>query len=93
MRTIHIAEQSNEGLIDLQKTMTQLPWTKVRETIPYRSSSTRTHWALNAQEWLSENADDGWIGVVYIDDGVLFARFETASDASAFRAACSSEAF
>lgn len=51
--------------------MTELRWTMVKETIPYRSSSARTHWALNASDWIKDHSDGDWVGVVYLDNAVL----------------------
>lgn len=85
MRTIHIAEHCHEGLGDLQMAMMSLQWAMVKETIPYHSAGARTQWALNAHEWLTEHVEDNWTGIAYIDDGVVYVRFETSSDAAMFR--------
>lgn len=93
MRTIHIAEHCHEGLNELQQTMMELRWQPVRVDTPYRSPSARTQWALNAQEWLSSNCEDGWTGIAYLEDGFVQLRFQAASDATAFQTACASEGF
>ena len=90
MNSIHIAEHCQEGLYDLQRTMTGLGWTGTKEPIPYGSTKTRAHWILSAEEWLKKQCEDEWLGIAYLEDGVLFASFKAVSDATAFRAACQS---
>lgn len=73
--------------------MMELPWQSVRETLPFRSFGARTHWTLCAQEWLTENTEGGWTGIAYLDDGVVYVRFETPGDATGFRTACQTGLF
>ena len=65
----------------------ELGWVGEKTTIPAISYAARRQWVMNAEEWLREHCEEGWLGMAYIADGTLYSRFEHASDAAAFKVA------
>lgn len=89
MKQLYFAEElPKEDVIKLQDEIHELGWCSYKSRIDAGDVLARRQWVKNAGEWLRTHCTESWVGMAYLDEGVLYARFKAAADADAFHTAC-----